>query len=601
MLQKWKTLSTWKKLGFILLIFVGIELLLYLILRKEIFSLIIDEYYRQVYRKGDAEHKLYGNAVRDVAIFSGAIFTIIFTYWRNSIAQKQMHLQGKQIEKQGEQIKIQGEQLTIQAGQLKIQTQQLTLQTTQTENNTQQIENQTRELQIKDQQRNDEQFKQAVEMLGKTDGGFALQQGAVFILVALALRSPEHTQRCTDMLCSLNEWMAERLAREPDYFRRKDETDKDFVMWIDRIFAGDTTSLTAYWNRYIKHGEETDLTASAISSEQLAAARAACAAERLSQLVIKELRKIIEQLEPEADGQSRSLDLGQRYLPQLDVSDLELGNRAKFTNTNLQGANLDRGELQGVRLDDANLQGASLDIVNLRGVSLASANLQGASLHYANLQRARLVGANLQGVSLNYAQLQGAHLYHTDLQGASLLDADLQGASLIGTQLQGARLYYVDLQGARLLDADLQGASLHHANLRGALLTGANLTGIAHDGLITEGCFATHIIFNEDANWAEVREGITNEAVLEELDAAAKRTAAWIEAGTTLSLPADAAAWQKAIVQAAKDFPQARKGILQNLLRDLHNGFRGDLPEDFMQAKEQAIAEIKALGDQEPS
>ena len=89
------------------------------------------------------------------------------------------------------------------------------------------------------------------------------------------------------------------------------------------------------------------------------------------------------------------------------------------------------------------------------------ANLQGADLQRSNLEAARLVGANLQG----------ALLYKTILSFAYLPQANLQGAVFTGTSLRHATLKGANLQGAEspdnadefsdrnnLIAADLEGA-----------------------------------------------------------------------------------------------------------------------------------------------
>ena len=102
------------------------------------------------------------------------------------------------------------------------------------------------------------------------------------------------------------------------------------------------------------------------------------------------------------------------------LEDDEKGERA-----NLQDANLQNADLEGVNLQDANLQNA-----NLKGSNLQDADLQNADLKGSNLQNAYLQDAYLQDV-----YLQGADLQNADLKGSDLQDADLQRANLQGADL----------------------------------------------------------------------------------------------------------------------------------------------------------------------
>ena len=143
-----------------------------------------------------------------------------------------------------------------------------------------------------------------------------------------------------------------------------------------------------------------------------------------------------------------------------------------FGMQNLEGADLQGVNLEGVNLQGADLREANLEGVNLQGADLREANLEGVNLQGADLREANLEGANLQGMNLQGMNLQGAKL-----QGAKLLWADLREADLRGTDLHWAYLGEADLREADLQEADLQRATLHWAGLRGAKLQGANLQG----------------------------------------------------------------------------------------------------------------------------
>jgi uncharacterized protein YjbI with pentapeptide repeats len=142
--------------------------------------------------------------------------------------------------------------------------------------------------------------------------------------------------------------------------------------------------------------------------------------------------------------------------------------------TQMQGANPDLDQLQGVYLRQTSLKNAQQPGAKLSG---SATQLQGADLYLAELQRANLSHAQLQGASLNAAQLQGASLFEAQLQGADLSGARLQGGRLVGAHLEGAELQGAGLQGAELMEAQLEGADLSGAQLQGATLFEAWLQG----------------------------------------------------------------------------------------------------------------------------
>jgi uncharacterized protein YjbI with pentapeptide repeats len=127
-----------------------------------------------------------------------------------------------------------------------------------------------------------------------------------------------------------------------------------------------------------------------------------------------------------------------------------------------------------------NLQGADLEKVNLNDANLEGANLAGANLSQARLNDAYLVGANLDGANLVDANLSGAKLLYASLVGADLSQAKLDGGNLSYANLSGAKLTGVDgilvvMVRANLTQADLGNVELPGVDFALANLTGANL------------------------------------------------------------------------------------------------------------------------------
>ena len=349
----------------------------------------------------------------------------------------------------------------------------------------QQRESEIRQNEIESDRRLSERFDAAVDVLSKdlNRRSFPAHLGAISSLRALAIDSPENTQRCLDIICSCNQWMEE---------------------YLDEFVKGGSSNpyssrLLKESNRIIKqdsqyNADEITLLHERRSQESLAA---------ISNIVAKISTNNPEQLKRlkfynkmlcgislsnlKLDG----IDFRNTYLVAADLSDISL-NKAKLEHAQLQGASLDKVNLEGASLDDANLQkaslnkanlqGASLDKTNLEGASLVDTNLQKVSLDKANLQKASLRDSNLQEASLDDANLQKVSLYKVNLKEASLNGANIRGAFLDRVNLQRASLGHAELQGVFLEAANLEGAFLTHANLQGASLDDSNLQGTSLDG-----------------------------------------------------------------------------------------------------------------------
>jgi len=121
-----------------------------------------------------------------------------------------------------------------------------------------------------------------------------------------------------------------------------------------------------------------------------------------------------------------------------------------------------------VDMNEANLEGAELQGLPLSGANLRMAKLNEANLHGATLSKANLCGAKLRGADLTEADLRDA-----DLSGAALDRADARGANFSGANLTDAILDRANLEGAQVSDEQLSMAAL----LQGTILP----DGTKHD------------------------------------------------------------------------------------------------------------------------
>jgi len=135
-----------------------------------------------------------------------------------------------------------------------------------------------------------------------------------------------------------------------------------------------------------------------------------------------------------------------------------------------EGLNLSGYDLSGINLSKLDLHGVifgNLDILGFSEVEVVtqSANLEGAWLERSNLQRANFGRANLKG----------AHFYHSDLTESTFWAASTEGADFRKANLSRADLYSTVLENCRFADAQLAGVNLHLADLQGATLSAESL------------------------------------------------------------------------------------------------------------------------------
>jgi uncharacterized protein YjbI with pentapeptide repeats len=116
------------------------------------------------------------------------------------------------------------------------------------------------------------------------------------------------------------------------------------------------------------------------------------------------------------------------------------------------------------------------------GFDLQRANLEGLRIPFS-----RWRGANFSGTVLRHADLHGVDLQGADFSDADLTGADLSAADLTGARFARARLSQADLRGARLDGADFQNADLSGTladrplPLSGTAASGATASGPTMD------------------------------------------------------------------------------------------------------------------------
>jgi hypothetical protein len=121
---------------------------------------------------------------------------------------------------------------------------------------------------------------------------------------------------------------------------------------------------------------------------------------------------------------------------------------------------LEDGSFRKANLEDANLTSARIHSIDVQGAWLDRAQLQRTDLRFIRGEKAHFTYANLERATLALGHLPKAVFDYSNLRLTYFLKAELQGAKLISVNLYEADLTEAYLEGACLLGANLQGARL---------------------------------------------------------------------------------------------------------------------------------------------
>lgn len=106
-----------------------------------------------------------------------------------------------------------------------------------------------------------------------------------------------------------------------------------------------------------------------------------------------------------------------------------------------------RDERRRDRFNSANID---LQGCNLQGFDLERLNFHGAKFNRAWLSCAFLVDVELQQAEMNFAQMQGVRLLRVDLRDAKANGANIQGGQLVSVNMNGTNLERVNFSGSEM-------------------------------------------------------------------------------------------------------------------------------------------------------
>jgi uncharacterized protein YjbI with pentapeptide repeats len=140
----------------------------------------------------------------------------------------------------------------------------------------------------------------------------------------------------------------------------------------------------------------------------------------------------------------------------------------------LYGANLLMKDNSVIQLGDADLRGMSLNAwlenICLNGANMEKADLEGCYFWGADLSATYLKDANLENANLGEVNLENAWLEGANLKTFSI-SGNMNGANLMRADLTGTDLSGVDLSGADLRDAKVTSKQLAKAlSLKDAIM-----------------------------------------------------------------------------------------------------------------------------------
>ena len=324
-------------------------------------------------------------------------------------------------------------------------------------------------LKLEKKRRLDERFHEATQTLSRNLNSktYPSHIGGISTLTQLALDSKEQTQRCLDVICSCNEWM-KPFADEFKYDRtQKCYSERELYINVNSTAnkSKNNKNLRDDLNKKVKWRNSVSLEEEKRSQKALNAV--ALILQKIANHELKEDNNFIKL----SELNFRSAMLCGINLRRLELVGINL-REANLNGADLQDANFNNAQLQDVKLSWANLSKINLEEANLTGIQLRK-----SMLYKTNLLRANMSEAELQGTNLLHSSLSGANMSNSNLQFANLRNSSLYGVNLDNAQLQGTNLRYTKLVGASLYKTHLEGANMRGANLQAALFCETFLNG----------------------------------------------------------------------------------------------------------------------------
>lgn len=402
-------------------------------------------------------------SIRNIAIAIAAIGTAIFAWWKNVISNKQANAALEDNKLQLQQISAQNRQIDIQQKQIELQL----------------IQNY------------DKIYSDAVELL-KMDNDPVKRKAGVQNLKDLAITSPIHTQKCIDMLCSINDWMSFIVKQNLNFF-----TDKNFDWLNTRVSLEDLEELFGIKKIESKYDNKQYLI------EEIS----------VSQDAIKQIGLVLDYIQDREEFNEK-YNISYRYLYSIKLYSL---NSEKLSTNNLYfvGADLSQALAQKIHFDHCDFRGVNFAYSQLQDSTFFYSNLKTTNFENAQLNSGGIIFSDSSGSNFTDAKLEYTHLMKSNFIGSDMKHADFEGSIITSCEFQSA-----DLSGAKFYGAGVTKSSFSTAILFDTILDGSQFALGEKPLVLTNGQFkkvSETLEKNEDefAQW------------LNNVDSESIRTAAW--------------------------------------------------------------------------
>jgi len=340
----------------------------------------------------------------NVVIALAAIATAIFTWWKNTISKEQVDVAQGQME---EQIK----------------------QTT----------NAQRQIQLQEDIRLDSLFAKAVELL-KEENDLITRKGGVHILKDLAITSPIHTQKCIDVLCSINgTWMPFVLKRNETFFSDNE------IDWINNHI--DNLIL-------IKKGADNP-------EDSFLPNRI-----MLSQDVNRALSFILKHISTMEKFNDR-YDLSNKYLCSINLKEFSF-EKFIIDNTIFVGAEIHHCNFNNLEMNKTNFKYSNLEYSSFIGCNLNSVNFEEAILFRTQMSLASMYNVNFVNSKAMFTIFQSVFFTECGFKGAEIRMGKFQLSQINECNFEGARLSESNFEASEINDCNYLGANLFSAYFLGA-------------------------------------------------------------------------------------------------------------------------------------
>ncbi|MEM7554615.1 MAG: pentapeptide repeat-containing protein [Cyanobacteria bacterium P01_A01_bin.84] len=195
------------------------------------------------------------------------------------------------------------------------------------------------------------------------------------------------------------------------------------------------------------------------------------------------------------DIENKTLTYNKRHLSMLKKG-VRTWNNWREKNPNiipqLSGIHLFAGEGEFYNLDGYNLERANLAGLKGNFIQLKQANLVEANLEKAQLEGGSFVGSNFSGANLNKidikdtrfdraifkeTNLSKANIYYSDFKEVTFEKAYMEKAVFTKVDLTGAKFKQANLESSQFINVKLREANLNEASLKKAKLSQCSIYG----------------------------------------------------------------------------------------------------------------------------